>query len=210
MRTRTIILTSAATTIAVLAIVVAVLAVASPGVAQTTIASQPPSLADAHLALPDGGGAKIWSILGQDLVDLQHYQKHVSVFGCRYYETGSTYQRASAPVHLPDGATILWFRFYWKDITDAANSEAQLRRYPFVYPNDYDILSTIYSNGTTAVPLESFTEDGDLNILIENSTYIYNVYVDIHYEEDDMRICSIQIGYTVPGIFGSAMPIIQK
>jgi hypothetical protein len=212
MKTRTVIATSFITTVIVLIIVIATFVLASPTLAQTPPsqpASQAPSLADAHLALPAGGGGKTWNILGSDLVDLFSIEDHGSAFGCIYYNSAYPYTKANATINLPDGATIHSIRFYWRDWF-SEDSELRLMRYYHDPIAGYDILATLYSSGTVVDPKESYTENTSLNILIDNSTYMYAVYADLHYNEDDMKICGIQIGYTVPGIFGSALPIINK
>jgi hypothetical protein len=214
MKSRIIIATSFATTVIVLVIIIVVFALVNPTLAQSLPggkpAAQQPSLADAHLALPAGGGAKIWNLLGMDMTDLIFNQTHVAAWGCLYYEPGSSSTTAYATVHLPDGATILWLRFYWRDWVDPYNLELQLRRYPYASMYDYEILSTIYSSGTAAEPREGYTEDASLSIPVDNGSFIYALYANLHYAEDDHKLCGVQIGYTEPSIFGSALPVIQK
>lgn len=213
MKIRIVVLTSFITTIIVLIISLAVFTMASPTLAQSLPSSpradQVPSVADAHLALPVGGGWKIWSILGSDMEDLFSSEDHGYAFGCRYYFSAYPFTKAEATIHLPDGAIIKSIRFYWTDWFDA-NSEVQLRRYVHNPLAFYETLTTLYSSGSVADPLESYTEDASLNILVENSTYIYAVYADLHFNEDDMKVCAIQIGYIPPSIFGAALPVIQK
>jgi hypothetical protein len=215
MKTRIVIATSFITTVIVLIIAVAVFAPASPTLAQSLpsnqMVAQAPSLADAHLALPGGGGAKVWNLLGGDFSDVSYGQQRGIAFGCLFYWPGSSTPRAIATVHLPDGATIQWLRFYWRDWVDNYNVTVELRKY--FYSGSffgYDIISpTLQSDGTNAVPKESFTEVS-LNIPVDNSTNMYAVYADLEYAEDDQKLCGIQIGYIEPSIFGSALPVIQK
>ncbi|MBN2678536.1 MAG: hypothetical protein JXR32_10805 [Anaerolineaceae bacterium] len=210
MKIRTIIITSLVTTVFVLGIVVAAFAMASPSLAQTPPMSQAPNLAASHLALPEGGGAKIWNLMGNNLQDYLPFQDHRSTFGCLYYEDGSvnpTY--ASATVHLPDGATMQWIRFYWRDWESDQNIELQLRRYPYANMSGWEPLATLWSYGTDTTPLESYTE-ASLNIPVDNTSFIYMVYANLHYAENDHKLCGIQIGYTEPSIFGAALPIIHK
>lgn len=207
MKFRTIFLTSAVTTLVLVGILFATLAVASPGMAQVQPVSRAPSLSASHLALPGGGGGLVWNLLGSDMVDTVWTAKHVNAFGCLYYEVGSTTTSAIATVHLPDGATIQWMRFYWRDWVDPYNVELQLRAYHIEAPQaDYDLLATLYSTGTAASPAESYTDSAALSILVDNASFLYMLYANTHYAEDDQKLCSVQIGYTVPGIFGAAMP----
>ncbi len=39
---------------------------------------------------------------------------------------------------------------------------------------------------------------------------MYMVHVDTGVPANNMEICQIQIGYTLPNIFGAAMPLIEK
>jgi hypothetical protein len=212
MKTRIVIATSFITTIIVLVIATTIFTLVSPTMAQALPASrqagQAPSLADAHLALPEGGGGKTWNILGSDLTDLYSAEDHGSAFGCIYYNSVYPYTRANATIHLPDGATIHSIRFYWKD-GFVQDSELRLLRYYHDPYANYEILTTLWSSGTVEDPLESYTEDTSLDILVDNSAYIYAVYVDIHFNEDDMRICGIEIGYTPPSVFGYALPLVK-
>jgi hypothetical protein len=100
-------------------------------------------------------------------------------------------------------------RFYWKDWFDV-DSEVQLRRYPYGSMSDYQVLATLESSGTSKVHAESITESDPINVTIDNTANVYIVWVDLHYNEDDLTICSILIGYKEPIIFGAALPLVQN
>jgi hypothetical protein len=211
MKTRVVIVTSTITTVIVLLIVVIAFSVASPTLAQG-LPAEAPSLADAHLAMPmggGGGGGAVWNILGGDMTDAYSTEDHSFAFGCIYYNTAYPLTKAVATVRLPNGSIMNWMRFYWRDWF-AENSELQLRRYYYssgIFT--YDVLATIFSSGSVADPTESYTSTA-LDVTVDNYNSFYGVWIDLHYNEDDMKVCGIQIGYTPPSIFGAAMPVIEK
>jgi hypothetical protein len=131
MKTRIVIVTSFITTVVVLMIVLIAFSVASPILAQS-LPAQAPSLADAHLALPGGGGGgwQAWSVFGWDLDDLRSEQIHdMSLGGCRHYEAGSAYTTSMATVNIPTGATITWMSMLFNDQIEDSNIRVELRRY---------------------------------------------------------------------------------
>ncbi|GEM_PF-4311065 len=214
MKIRTIIITSAVTTLFVLGIVVAALATANPGMAQVLPIRQAPSLESAHLALPDGGGERVWNLLGGDFSDVAPGQDRAIAFGCLYYEPGSTTPWAIATLNLPDGATMTRIRFYWRDWVDTYNVSLDLRKYYYdgtshIFTYDLLLPAPLESNGTAALHKESYTE-AFINIPVSNANGFYAVYANLEYAENDQKLCGVEIGYTLPGIFGSAMPIISK
>jgi hypothetical protein len=208
MKTRLVIVTSFITTVVVLMIVLVAFSVASPILAQS-LPAQAPSLADAHLALPGGGGGggQVWSVFGWDLDDLRSEQIHdMSLGGCRHYEAGSGYTTAMATVNIPTGATITWMRMLFNDQQTDPNVVVELRRYIGV---SQDLpapvtLSSIGLSGSGSVMASG------LSIPVDNGSYMYMVHTDTGVMAGNMEICQIQIGYTLPNIFGAAMPLLGK
>jgi hypothetical protein len=205
MKIRLVILTSFITTVVVLMIVLVTLSVANPIMAQS-LPAQAPSLADAHLALPGGGGGggQVWSVFGSDLEDLYSTSQHsFDLGGCRYYTSAGT-NYANATVVIPSGATITWMRFLYVDTLTDSNLNVDLRRYT---GRSYDILVNLYSSGSAG---EGYTTSAALNIPVDNFSYLYMVHTSNSVVEDDFSICQIQIGYTLPNIFGAALPLLNK
>jgi len=208
MKTRLIIATSFITTVIVLIIALFVFSQASPTMAKSLPSDTVPSLADAHLALPGGGGGggQVWAVFGWDLSDLRSSQIHdISLGGCRHYDAGSTDTTAMSTVHIPSGATITWMRMNFNDGDAVNNVEVQLRRYIGV-SYDYPFLVVLTSSGVSSGSLMA----ADLSIPVDNGVYMYMVHTDTGAVAGNMEICQIQIGYTIPGIFGSALPSISK
>lgn len=211
MKTRTVIATSFITTVIVLIIVIATFVLASPTLAQSLPANQPagqvPSLDDSHLTLPGGGGGgHVWTIFGSTFEDLYSSEVHgFDLGGCRYYDVGSSSTFANATVNLPDGAIITWMRFYYIDTLVDFNSSMELRVYDTT--RGYDTPVDLNSTGSGGL---GFTQASGLNIVIDNMNHFYMLHMQTNAIEDDMSVCWVQIGYTPPSVFGSALPIINK
>jgi len=211
MKTRTVIATSFITSVVVLIIVVVVFALVSPTMAQTSpsdsLSGNAPSLAGAHLTLPEGGGGHYWTIPGSAFVDLYSADEYAfDLGGCKYYMAGSTYLLANAPVNLPDGSIITGLRFYYDDkiAGDTGYSTLDLREYDFLHSNAS--IATLTSLGSSG---DGFVEIYGLSWVVSNFNHFYMLHYDANYTSDNMQICSVRISYTPPSVFGYALPLVK-
>jgi hypothetical protein len=210
MKTRTVIATSFITTVVVLVITIAAFALASPTMAQTPPSSQAPSFAGAPLAAPEGGGEKSWTAAGATFTDIwpSVAASGFELGACKYFLSGSADGTfAMAEVHLPYGATITSLTMYYMDSTAAANSELTLREYNFA-DRGYDILATLSTTGSSTSDRSVFI---GLNVPVDNDNHFYILDYHAGFIGDQLCLCKVRIGYTVPNIFGYAFPaIIEK
>ncbi len=95
-------------------------------------------------------------------------------------------------------------RFLYVDTLTDSNLNVELRRYT---GRSYDILVDLYSSGSAG---EGYATSGALSIPVDNYSNLFMVHTMNSVVEDDFSICQIQIGYTLPNIFGAAMPLIEK
>jgi hypothetical protein len=206
MKTRVIIATSFITTVIVLIVAIAVFALASPTMAQTPPANQVPSQVDARLALPAGGGGNFWSVAGSTFVNIYSgFETSYGAGGCLYHSSGTGGAYFNAPVTLPYASTITSVRFYYYDNTDLYDSTLELREYD--YSGAYTSLLSLSSSGK---PGYSFIDSALLSLPVNYSANNYVLHYSDNYIGASMRLCGVRIGYTPPGIFGAALPIIQK
>jgi hypothetical protein len=210
MKTRLIIATSFVTTVIVLVIMVGVLALANPTLAKSLpsghLAAQQPSLAETHLALPQNGSGPYLSLPPSSFINLySDIGYDFSEEGCMHHTTGSEGGYFSAAVSLPYGSRINTVRFFYYDLW--ATSDASLVVQEGDYIGGFLNLVSLASSGDPGFGSAEAT-GLDLALDYENKSYII-LYDDNHIGAA-MQLCGVRIGYTPPGIFGSALPVIQK
>ena len=123
--------------------------------------------------------------------------------GC--VDTGFTGDLWRGTVNLPHGSTILglWFN-YKNQIADPIDSDIYLRRYKF--DGDYDsILLNVGSQ--TGIGYHSKFEGSVQFNVVDN--FLFN-YVLVWNGMPDQNLCGVNILYTPPPLFLSALPMINR
>jgi len=112
-----------------------------------------------------------------------------------------------ASLNLPDGAVIKQLVFGYYNLADSTASSA----YAFLY---YDaggsgtILSVTSNPGTTHIGFHSVTTTTTLALnTVDNSQYSYMFYWS---GSTTQHLCYMRVGYEAPGLFGAALPLVQK
>ena len=209
MKTRTVIATSFITTVIVLIIVIAAFALASPTMAKSLPSNQALSLADTHLAVPAGGGEKAWTAAGATFTDIwpSVAASGFELGACKYFLSGSADGTfAMAQVHLPYGATITSLTMYYIDSTGAANAQLNLLEYNFA-DRGYDTLATLNTTGSSTSDRSVFI---GLSVPVDNDNHFYMLDYHTGFIGDQLCLCKVRIGYTIPNIFGYALPVVNK
>lgn len=123
--------------------------------------------------------------------------------GCVYMD--GTNRRLNYSIALPYGSTITFIRLYFKDSDATYNATLLLGRY------DDGIsaatLAQVDTAGSAGTPSSS-TISVNLPIDYVNYSYVFQWYQPI--AGSTMQLCGFRIGYTKPGIFGVAMPVVGK
>lgn len=137
------------------------------------------------------------------------FNPYNSATGFFYYYDGCLDPTTSGAwrgqVSIPDGSTInsMWFN-YFNDVTDPVDSTLTLQRISYT-----GVVSEVLSvNGTATGTSYHFSADSTpLNNIVTNGSHFYSLYWSGGINQE---LCSVNISYTPPSIFGMALPVISK
>ena len=123
--------------------------------------------------------------------------------GC--VDTGGEGDVWRGSVNIPHGSTItsMWFN-YSNEVTDPIDSTIYLRRYSFSGAYD-DILSV--SGTETGTGNKTKVTYTVTNNIVDGFNY---AYVLVWIGRTQQNLCGINLGYTPPPLFLSALPMINK
>jgi hypothetical protein len=109
--------------------------------------------------------------------------------GCAYASSGDRYTWWAAPLYLPDGATLRYFRMYYNDQSDSINCAAYLTVYDL-----YGNLVTewgIFSSGTG----QNYATTAQLDHEIDYGSYNYVINWSPNTIGSDMQVCGFRVYY---------------
>lgn len=126
--------------------------------------------------------------------------------GCVYYMAGTVgHGYMNIPVVLPSNATITGLRFYYYDASAATDSRLRLMQQDD--GNSWTELAVVNSNGSAGLGIRSVS---GLSLPLDYVNYSYVVQYNANLVGSTMRLCGARITYTTPGLFGVALPAVQK
>jgi hypothetical protein len=123
--------------------------------------------------------------------------------GC--VDTGASGDVWRGSVNIPHGSTItsMWFN-YANEVEDPVDSTIYLRRYR--YSGDYDTI--LFVTGTyTGIGNKTQVTYTVANNVVDGYNY---AYVLVWIGRPQQNLCGINLGYTPPPLFLSALPMITK
>jgi hypothetical protein len=109
--------------------------------------------------------------------------------GCAYASSGDPYTWWAAPLYLPDGATLRYFRMYYNDQSDAVNCAAYLTVYD-LYGNIVTEWG-IFSSGTG----QNYVTTAELDHEIDYGSYSYVINWSPNTIGSDMQVCGFRVFY---------------
>lgn len=112
--------------------------------------------------------------------------------GCTFASSGNEYTWWSAPLYLPDGSTLHYFRMYYDDQNATIDSDAYLTVYDL-----YGRIVTewgIQSSGTG----QNYATTAELDHVINYDTYSYVIHWRPNYIGSGMQVCGFRIYYDAP------------
>lgn len=121
--------------------------------------------------------------------------------GC--VDTGANFDVWRGSVNLPQGSTItgMWFN-YANDVVNPTDTTIYLRRYSFSGTfNDILLVNGI----NTGIGNHTNYVSTATNNIVDNFIY---AYVLVWEGNADQNLCGVNLGYTAPPIFLSALPLI--
>ena len=109
--------------------------------------------------------------------------------GCAYAVSGDRYTWWVAPLYLPDGATLRYFRMYYNDQDISVDCAAYLSVYD-LYGNIVREWG-IFSNGTG----QNYVTTADLDHVIDYNSYNYVIQWSPNVIGPDMQVCGFRVMY---------------
>ena len=109
--------------------------------------------------------------------------------GCTYASSGDEFTWWAAPLYLPDGATLRYFRMYYNDQSEAISCAAYLT----VYDLFGDIVTEwgIFSSGTG----QNYATTAELDHVIDYNSYNYVINWSPNMIGPDMQVCGFRVFY---------------
>jgi hypothetical protein len=109
--------------------------------------------------------------------------------GCAYASSGDRYTWWAAPLYLPDGASLRYFRMYYNDQSDAVNCAAYLTVYDLY--GRIVVEWGIFSSGTG----QDYVTTAQLDHEIDYSSYNYVINWSPNMIGSDMQVCGFRVYY---------------
>jgi hypothetical protein len=109
--------------------------------------------------------------------------------GCAYASSGDQYTWWAAPLYLPDGATLRYFRMYYNDQNATVNCAAYLTVYD-LYGNIVTEWG-IFSSGTG----QSYVTTAELDHEIDYDQYSYVINWTPNVIGSSMQVCGFRVFY---------------
>ena len=113
--------------------------------------------------------------------------------GCVYASSGNQYTPWMAPLYLPDGATIGYFRMYFNDLDPEVNCVGNLT--VFDAWGDIVVQWPVYSSGSSGQGYDTTLELGHV---VDYEQYSYVVKWFPNVIGDVMQVCGFRVFYDVP------------
>jgi hypothetical protein len=153
-----------------------------------------------------GAGPTFIHIAGSTFTPLYGDTNPQYVFaGCTYADSASTAHAIyNFPLTLPNGSTITSLRFYYND-TSASDGTLRLREMDD--GNNFNEIAVVSSTGSSGLGYNTVT---GLTHVVDYVNYSYVLQYYANVIGSTMQLCGVRIGYIPPGIFGVALPIVQK
>jgi hypothetical protein len=124
--------------------------------------------------------------------------------GCRYTTNATLSHRTLVyALPLPSNATITSFGYYSYD-NSASDATLYLRQY-----DDGETTTTLAQLTSIGQDVDFDFQKMSVDITLEY-LYSYAVVWEPHTAGTELRLCAFRVFYSVPGVFGSALPLIKK
>jgi hypothetical protein len=122
--------------------------------------------------------------------------------GCKYV-TGSNLF-LNYPLVLPSNATVTQVRLYFKDTNPSINGTFHFARYDDGLA--YQYLTTLTTTGSAGWGTATTAVD----VPLDYANYSYTMVWISGVGDSTMQFCGYRVGYTTPGVFGVALPVVRK
>ncbi|MBN2257886.1 MAG: hypothetical protein JW704_08680 [Anaerolineaceae bacterium] len=123
--------------------------------------------------------------------------------GCIYLSSGNYLFSA---IDLPHGSMIKTMYLYFRDSNSGGNGRLDFYQYNDGYVGT--LLASIYTDD--AHPGDNDSNVTYMDLDVNNYDYSYGVEWYVPLNGTSLQICGYRITYTVPSVFGSALPIIKR
>jgi hypothetical protein len=112
--------------------------------------------------------------------------------GCVYASSGEARTWWSAPLYLPEGSTLRYFRMYYNDQNGSLDCEAYLTVYDLY--GRVEVEWGISSSGTA----QSYVTTAQLDHVVDYSLYSYVIHWRPLDLGSDMQVCGFRVYYVKP------------